>query len=74
MTTKTQNREEENHPECRPEEKEVWLRLTASRGDKILFSTFQTEETGAVGVAGELASKIFYHLNFLSISAIKKMS
>ena len=34
-------------------------RLTASRGDEILFSTFQTEETGAVGVAGGLASKIF---------------
>ena len=60
MTTKTQNREEKNHPECRPEEKEVRLRrLTAWRGGEILFSTFQTEETGAVGVAGELASKIF---------------
>ena len=33
MTTKNLNRKEKNHPECRPEEKEVTLRLRLS--DKI---------------------------------------
>ena len=71
MTTKNQNRKVKNHPECRPAEIEVTLRLAELR-DKIFFSTFQTEETEteAVGAAGELASKI--SKNFLSISAIKK--
>ena len=71
MTTKNQNRKVKNHPECRPEEIEVTLKLVELR-DKIFFSPFQTEETEteAVGAAGELASKI--SKNFLSISAIKK--
>ena len=77
MKTKIKNRIEKNHPECRPEEREVTLRLRLRlrRREKILFSSFQseeTEETGAVGAAGGPASKIFYHQNFLSISAIKQ--
>ena len=39
MTTKNKNRKEKNHPECRPEEREVTtlrLRLTRLR-DEILF-------------------------------------
>ena len=76
MTAKNQNRKEKNHPECRPEETEVTLRLRLRLSEKILFSSLQTAETEteAAEAAGELASKIFYHQNFASISAIKQMS
>ena len=77
MTTKTQNRKEKNHPECPPEEIEVTFRLRLDLSGKRLFSSFQreeTEETEAAEAVGELASKIFYHQNFVSISAIKKIS
>ena len=56
-----------NNTQTETEEAERWNII-------LIFQTAESEEIGAAGAVGEPASKIFYHRNFLSISAIKKMS